>query len=75
MRVVGLLLLPGTRAFDVAVAAEVWGIDRTDSGVGPFELRMCGRGTEPLVPVGQLAADHDLDALSGCDLVVVPGRG
>ncbi|MFC4944684.1 GlxA family transcriptional regulator [Pseudonocardia sp. GCM10023141] len=76
MRVVGLLLLPGTRSFDVAVAAEVWGIDRTDSGIGPFELRICaaGAGTVALSPVGQLVASHDLDALVQCDLVVVPGR-
>lgn len=75
MRLVGLLLLPGTRVFDVAVAGEVWGIDRTDSGVPGFELRICGAAPEPLVPLGTLAPDHGLDALSSCDLVVVPGRG
>jgi transcriptional regulator GlxA family with amidase domain len=74
MHAVGLLLLPGTRAFDIAVAGEVWGIDRTDSGIPGFELRVCGAGPEPLVPVGALAPDHGLDALSGCDLVIVPGR-
>ena len=76
MHVVGLLLLPGSRLFDVAVASEVWAIDRTDSGIGPFELRICapGAGSQPLAPCGHLAATHDLTALSGCDLIVVPGR-
>lgn len=76
MRVVGLLLLPGSRTFDVAVASEVWAIDRTDSGIGPFELRICAPGAvdQPLSPVGHLAATHDLTALGGCDLIVVPGR-
>ena len=77
MRVVGLLLLEGSRSFDVAVAAEVWGVDRTDAGIGPFELRICASddGWESLAPVGQLRATHGLDALESCDLVVVPGRG
>jgi transcriptional regulator GlxA family with amidase domain len=76
MRIVGLLLLPGSRTFDVAVAAEVWGVDRTDSGIGPFELRICAPAAQeqPLEPVGHLAATHDLSALLSCDLIVVPGR-
>jgi transcriptional regulator GlxA family with amidase domain len=76
MRVVGLLLLPGTRTFDVAVAAEIWGVDRTDAGIGRFELRICapGAAVQPLAPVGHLAATHDLAALASCDLIIVPGR-
>ena len=76
MRVIGLLLLPATRTFDVAVAAEVWGVDRTDAGIGPFELRICSPGAtaQPLAPLGHLAATHDLAALLTCDLIIVPGR-
>lgn len=76
MRTVGLLALPGTRGFDVAVAAEVWGVDRTDSGVGPFALRICapGRRATALAPVGELRATHGLGGLAGCDLIVAPGR-
>ncbi|WP_199439256.1 GlxA family transcriptional regulator [Umezawaea beigongshangensis] len=76
MRTVGVLILPGTRTFDVAVASEVWGVDRADAGIGPFELRLCsaGRRSLPLHPVGSLPATHGLSGLAGCDLVVVPGR-
>lgn len=76
MRTVGLLLLPHSRTFDVAVAAEVWGVDRSDSGIGPFTLRICtlDGAAQPLAPVGSLAASHDLRGLAACDLVVVPGR-
>ncbi|MGM1061768.1 GlxA family transcriptional regulator [Saccharothrix sp. Mg75] len=76
MRVVGVLLLPGSRSFDVAVAGEVWGVDRSDTGIGPFELRLCapGRAATPLSPLGALPATHGLSGLAGCDLVVVPGR-
>jgi transcriptional regulator GlxA family with amidase domain len=76
MRAVGVLILPGSRTFDVAVASEVWGVDRVDSGVPSFELRLCspGRSALPMHPVGQIAATHGLSGLAGCDLVIVPGR-
>jgi len=76
MRTIGLLALPGTRAFDLAVTGEVWGIDRTDDGVGPFELRVCAtdRGAVVTHPLGQVEATHTLRGLASCDLVIVPGR-
>jgi transcriptional regulator GlxA family with amidase domain len=71
-----MLLLPGSRIFDVAVVSEVWGIDRTDTGVPEFQLRICGSeaGAEPLMPAGKLEPTHRLTALRDCDLIVVPGR-
>jgi transcriptional regulator GlxA family with amidase domain len=76
MRTVGVLVLPGSRAFDLAVVGEVWGVDRTDSGIGPFELRLCspGRVTTGIHPFGQVVATHGLSGLDGCDLVLAPGR-
>lgn len=76
MRTIGLLVLPGSRAFDIAVTGEVWGIDRTDDGIGPFSLRVCGlaRGETVTHPLGGVIATHTLRGLAGCDLVVVPGR-
>jgi transcriptional regulator GlxA family with amidase domain len=76
MRTVGLLVLPGSRAFDTAVAAEVWGTDRVDSGVGPFDLRICtpGRASYPMYPVGSIVATHGLSGLDECDLVIATGR-
>ncbi|MCS7480007.1 GlxA family transcriptional regulator [Umezawaea endophytica] len=77
MRTVGVLLLPDSRIFDVSVVCEVWGIDRGDSGVPPFELRICAEdgAVTPLSPLGSMAATHGLAGLVDCDLVVVPGRG
>ncbi|QQQ75407.1 helix-turn-helix domain-containing protein [Saccharothrix sp. 6-C] len=76
MRTVGVLLLPGSRMFDVSVVSEVWGVDRSDAGVGPFELRLCapGRVATAVAPVGVIPATHGLSGLRDCDLVVVPGR-
>jgi transcriptional regulator GlxA family with amidase domain len=76
MRTIGVLLLPGTRMFDLAVIGEVWGQDRTDSGIGPFTLRLCspGRVRTAVSPFGDVAATHGLAGLDGCDLVLAPGR-
>ncbi|WP_433264486.1 GlxA family transcriptional regulator [Actinosynnema sp. CS-041913] len=76
MRTVGVLVLPGSRMFDISVVGEVWAVDRCDSGIGPFELRLCapGRVATPVHPVGVVPATHGLSGLRGCDLVVVPGR-
>ena len=76
MHTVGLLILPGTRAFDVAVAGEVWGVDRTDFRIGPFEVRVCApqRMVTRLDPLGAIEPTHSLRGLSTCDLVIVPGR-
>jgi transcriptional regulator GlxA family with amidase domain len=76
MRTVGVLVLPGSRMFDVSVVSEVWGVDRRDTGIGPFSLRLCapGRVATPVHPVGVIPATHGLSGLRDCDLVVVPGR-
>ena len=76
MRTVGVLVLPGSRMFDISVVSEVWGVDRSDTGVGPFELRLCapGRVATAVEPVGVIPATHGLSGLRDCDLVVVPGR-
>ncbi|MEC3981214.1 GlxA family transcriptional regulator [Amycolatopsis sp. H20-H5] len=76
MRVIGVLLLPGTRQFDLGVIGEVWAQDRADSGIGPFELRLCGAGRSAtmLHPIGQVKPTHGLAGLAGCDLVLAPGR-
>lgn len=76
MYTVGLLVLPGTRTFDVAVPAEVWGVDRMDGAIGPFALRTCTPGRKPVTmhPVGEIRATHGLSGLLDCDLVLAPGR-
>jgi transcriptional regulator GlxA family with amidase domain len=76
MRIVGLLILEGTRTFDTAVAAEVWGRPHVDTGLGRFELRICspGKVSYPMHPVGTLIPTHGLSGLDDCDLVIATGR-
>ncbi|MEV4744690.1 helix-turn-helix domain-containing protein [Streptomyces sp. NPDC049555] len=72
---IALVAFPRIRAFDVAVIAEVWGVDRTERGAPPFELRRCAPDRAPVQMPGGLvlAPDRDLDWLGTADLVVVPG--
>ncbi|MFF4227499.1 GlxA family transcriptional regulator [Streptomyces sp. L500] len=72
---IALVAFPGIRAFDVAVIAEVWGVDRTGRGAPHFELRRCAPDRAPVrMPGGlTLAPDEALDWTATADLVVVPG--
>ncbi|MER6996473.1 helix-turn-helix domain-containing protein [Streptomyces sp. NPDC000410] len=72
---IALLSFPGIRAFDVSVITEVWGVDRTDRGVPPFELHRTGVGRTPIPMRGglSLTPDRTLSWLTGADLIVVPG--
>ncbi|UQS31333.1 helix-turn-helix domain-containing protein [Streptomyces fradiae] len=71
-----MLAFPGVRAFDVSVVTEVWGVDRADRGVPPFELRRAAEhpGTPIPLPGGlALTPDRPLGWLDRADLVIVPG--
>ncbi|MBV2151556.1 GlxA family transcriptional regulator [Kitasatospora sp. SUK 42] len=75
MRTVGCLVFDGVRAFDYAVIGEVWANGATRLGTPAFDLRICGPAGARVRLGGGLerVPDHGLDALAGCDLVVVPG--
>lgn len=73
---VGLIALPPVSIFEFGVAVEVFGIDRSDDGIEPFDFRVCA--VEPGVPLpvkdaGPLTVtpQHGLDELRGSDLVIV----
>jgi transcriptional regulator GlxA family with amidase domain len=76
---VATLLLDRVSMFEFGVVCEVFGIDRTEHGVPPFDFRICGiRPGEPLASITPgltLSADHGLDSLRDADLVVVPPPG
>ncbi|GGK02788.1 putative transcription regulator, AraC family protein [Pilimelia anulata] len=78
LRTVGVIATGGMTPFEFGVLCEVFGIDRTDDGVPPFDFRVCGaRPGEPVpTSVGvALTPQHDLTALAGADLVAVPAIG
>jgi transcriptional regulator GlxA family with amidase domain len=75
LRTVAAVLIDEVAPFELGVICEVFGIDRTEDGVPPFDFRICGpRAGQPLrTTVGMsVTPDHGLDALAGADLVAVP---
>ena len=71
---VAVLVFDHLSPFEVAVPCEVWGLDRTDSGVPAAEVRVCTGDRPPLrTDVGfTLSPEHGLEALRWADTVVVP---
>ena len=74
MRNVAVLMPPTVRPFELAVYCEVFGVDRTDRGVPPFDFAICSE--RPGVPVRtsggmHVTATHDLSRLAAADLVAV----
>jgi transcriptional regulator GlxA family with amidase domain len=72
---VAVLLFDRPSMFEMSVAIEVWGTDRTDQGVPLSELRLCSdEGPTLRVDVGfDLGLDYGLEAVEWADTVVIPG--
>jgi transcriptional regulator GlxA family with amidase domain len=71
---VAVLVIPPLSPFEFGTVCEVFGIDRSDDGVPPFELRVCGEeaGRPVATIVGaDIVPSRGLDGLQGADLVVV----
>lgn len=73
---VSVILLEPVAMFEFSLAVEVFGVDRTDDGIEPFDFRVCA--VEPGKPMASKNFDPftitpqlGLDAVAGSDLVVV----
>ncbi len=73
---VSVIVLEPVAMFEFGVAVEVFGIDRRDDGIEPFDFRVCGvkpgqplasKNFDPFTITPQLG----LDAMAGSDLVIV----
>jgi AraC family transcriptional regulator, transcriptional activator FtrA len=74
LRTVAVLVLPEVSPFEFGTVCEVFGVDRTEDGVPPFELRVCGpeEGVSLRSTVGmEIVPAHGLEGLTGADLVAV----
>ena len=72
---VSVVLVEPIAVFEFGVAVEVFGLDRTEEGVPPFDFRVCAE--HPGVPLSttntasfSITATHGLDAVVGSDLVI-----
>lgn len=75
LRSVAVVLQDPVALFELGVVAEVFGIDRTDDGVPPFDFRVCAE--EPGVPLRAdagviVVAPLGLEATTDVDLVAIP---
>ncbi len=72
---VAVLCFAPVPAFEMAVAVEVFAVDRTAQGVPRAEVRLCTPTPGRLGVVGgfDVVVDHGLEALRWADLVCVPG--
>lgn len=77
LRSVAALVLPRTAPFELGVACEVFGIDRTDTGGPVFDFRLVtpepGRVATKLG--FEIVVDSGLEAAADVDLLVVPAYG
>ena len=70
---IAVLMQPEAAVFEFGVVHEIFGLDRTDDGVPPFDFRVCAENPdEPLTLNGglQLSGLSGLDAAEDADLVV-----
>lgn len=74
LRTVAALVMDGSAAFELGVVCEVFGLDRREDGVPPFDFRVCGEHPgRPLRSTGfGIVPTHGLDAVADADLVTVP---
>ncbi|ADG74120.1 transcriptional regulator, AraC family [Cellulomonas flavigena DSM 20109] len=78
LRSVAVIALPGTAAFELGTACEVFGIDRSDTGGPSFDFRVCGLVPGAAIPTKagfSIVVEHGLEATRDADLVVVPAYG
>ncbi|GAA1906953.1 GlxA family transcriptional regulator [Williamsia serinedens] len=76
LKTVAVIVQEPVALFEYGVIHEVFGLDRTDDGVPPFELRICS--PTPGVPLSSgngasVIAPHPLSAALDADLVAIPG--
>jgi AraC family transcriptional activator FtrA len=71
---VAALVFDGLAPFELGVVVEVFGLERPELDVDPYELVVCAPRAGALSAVGGFAlhVEHGLDALAGADTVVVP---
>ncbi|WP_404291285.1 GlxA family transcriptional regulator [Glutamicibacter arilaitensis] len=74
---VALLLMPGSRLFDVAIVAETWATERISSPPVDIELRRCSDESElvELTDGAACAADGSLTWATNADVLLIPGLG
>ncbi|MSX05712.1 MAG: AraC family transcriptional regulator, partial [Actinobacteria bacterium] len=71
------VLLPLTEQFELGVACEVFGFDRSDEGLPTYDFSLIAGVPDTIrTRVGYtIDVPHDLDRLDSADLIIVPAGG
>ncbi|WP_245813807.1 GlxA family transcriptional regulator [Rhodococcus marinonascens] len=69
--------MPLTEAFELGVACEVFGFDRSDDGLPTYDFSLVAGAPEPIRTRFGYGIDvpYDLDRLDDADLVIIPAGG
>ena len=75
IRSVAVLAFPPLSVFEMAVACEVFGIDRSEQGVPTFDFTLVAGEPGPMMTRQGFTIDtpYGLDVLDDADLVILPG--
>jgi transcriptional regulator GlxA family with amidase domain len=72
---VAIVALPGVQPFELGVAWEGFGVDRSDEGVPPYDCVVVSMtASVPTAGGWSLSTPHRLDRARAADLVVVPAN-
>lgn len=76
LHTVAVLLEEPVAPFELAVLCEVFGIDRTEDGVPPFDFRVCAADPSKVLRTKTgmgVVATHPFEAARDADLIAIPG--
>ncbi len=71
---VAVVVFDEVSPFELGVACEAWGIDRSADGLPVMDFAVCSPGGRPVRTIAgfDLAVHHGLDRVAAADLVVLP---
>jgi len=71
---VAVALTHGVNAFELGVAAEVFGMDRSEEGLPVYDFALAAAEPTPIraTPAFTIGTSHGIDRLAAADLIVVP---
>jgi transcriptional regulator GlxA family with amidase domain len=77
LKTVVVPLLPRVETFELGVACEVFGFDRSDDGLPTYDFTLIRATPQPVTTRFGYTIDvpYDLDLLDSADLIVVPAGG
>lgn len=74
LRNVAVVVLDDLSPFELGVASEAFGIDRSQDGFPTYDFAVCSPGARPVTTRSgfRVTPDHGLERLDEADLVIVP---